>query len=133
MLVWSDVFPEIDQPSNRLILVMIWSVWSAHSPDALADLQRARGYFAARGTAVEVFTATDPGSLESDVARARERHRIDLPRIRLSANRLTLTGAQNQIPATLLFRDGRLIDRRLGAQTFDQLRRWIEGEQSSIR
>jgi thioredoxin-like negative regulator of GroEL len=36
-----------------------------------------------------------------------------------------LTEATNQIPTTLLFRNGTLIDRRLGAQTFEALREWV--------
>jgi thioredoxin-like negative regulator of GroEL len=31
------------------------------------------------------------------------------------------------MPTTLLFRDGVLVDSKLGAQTFEQLRTWIEG------
>jgi hypothetical protein len=33
--------------------------------------------------------------------------------------------ARNQMPTTLLFRGGVLVDRRLGAQTFEQLRDWV--------
>jgi hypothetical protein len=104
---------------------MIWSTWSAHSPDALVDLQRAKQHFAETSTDVGVLTATEPGSLEPDVQLLLERHGIRLPRIPLSPGRLTLTEATNQIPTTLLFRDGQLIDRRLGAQTFDELRAWV--------
>jgi hypothetical protein len=38
---WSELFPETPRPAHRVNLVMIWSSWSAHSPDALSDLQRA--------------------------------------------------------------------------------------------
>jgi thioredoxin-like negative regulator of GroEL len=37
-----------------------------------------------------------------------------------------MTAARNQMPTTLLFRDGVLVDQKLGAQTFDQLKQWIE-------
>jgi hypothetical protein len=36
-----------------------------------------------------------------------------------------MTEGRNQMPTTLLFRGDRLIDRRLGAQTFDELRDWV--------
>jgi hypothetical protein len=123
---WSDIFPETPQPTKTLSLVTVWGSWSAHSPDALIDLQRARDHFARTASDVSVATATDPGSFEPDIARLVGTHGIQLPRIPLAAERLTLTEAQNQIPTTLLFRDGQLVDRRLGAQTYDQLRAWVE-------
>lgn len=122
---WSDLFPETVQPQNGVSLVMVWGTWSAHSPHALIDLQRARAYFDQHAWDVGVMTATDPGSQQADIDRLLERHRVQLPRIPLDAERLFLTEAHNQIPTTLLFRDGQLIDRRLGAQTFEQLRDWV--------
>jgi hypothetical protein len=122
---WSDLFPETALPRAGLTVVMIWSTWSAHSPAALIDLQLARDYFARESMDVSIRTATDPGSLSADVERLLARNDIDLPRIPLAAERLRLTEAHNQVPATLLFRDGRLVDRRLGAQTFAELRAWV--------
>ena len=123
---WSDLFPATVRPDARTSIVLVWSTWSAHSPDALIDLQRARDAFARRGLDIDVLTATEPGSLEPDIARLIGNHRITLPRIRLEAAQLGLTEAKNQIPTTLLFRDGQLLDRRLGAQTSDDLQRWVE-------
>lgn len=126
---WNDLFPETARPDHRLSLVMVWGTWSAHSPIALRDLQRARDYFAGSGVDVGVMTATDPGSREDDVTRLLRRHAIQLPRIPLAPRRLLLTEAHNQSPTTLLFRDGILIDRRLGAQTFDELRAWVAAQE----
>ncbi|HST58430.1 MAG TPA: hypothetical protein VLK84_07080 [Longimicrobium sp.] len=126
---WSDVFPETPRPGHRLNLVMVWGTWSAHSPAALADLQRARAYFGRNAHDVGVLTATDPGSREEDVARLLRRHAIQLPRIPLAPRNLLFTEAHNQVPATLLFVDGQLVDRRLGAQTFDQLREWVAAQE----
>ena len=50
---------------------------------------------------------------------------MTLPRVPLSTKGLLLTEARNQMPTTLLFRDGVLIDRRLGAQSFERLQEWI--------
>ena len=130
---WSDLFPETAAPTTGVNLVMVWSTWSAHSPDALLDLQRARETFARQSLDVGVMTATDPGSLEPDIARLLGNHRVGLPRIPLGAERLSLTEANNQIPTTLLFRDGQLIDRRLGAQTAEQLERWVAAESGAAR
>ncbi len=130
---WSDIFPETPRPAPAVSLVTVWSSWSAHSPDALLDLQRAREYFAQQSQDVAIATATDPGSREQDALRLLAAHRIDLPRIPLAPERLNFTEAQNQVPATLLFRDGQLIDRRLGAQTYEGLREWVESALSGHR
>jgi hypothetical protein len=123
---WSDVFPETQRPKHALNLVLVWGTWSAHSPMALQDMQKARDYFKQKQLDVGVSTATDPGSIPSDVTRMISEYHIDLPSIKLDPHRLVLTEAHNQIPATLLFRDGELIDRKLGAQSFEQLRTWVE-------
>jgi hypothetical protein len=52
-------------------------------------------------------------------------NRIQLPRIALAPERLWLTEENNQNPTTLLFRDGVLTGRRMGAQSDTQLRQWI--------
>jgi len=49
-----------------------------------------------------------------------------VPRVALSPKGLALTEARNQMPTTLLFRDGVLVGTKLGAQTFAQLRAWVE-------
>jgi WD40 repeat protein len=121
-VAWSDVFPETAKPDG-LALVTIWSAWSAHSPNALVDLQRASAAF---GGSVAVLTATDAASRTADIARLRQRYGITLRQIPLAVERLPLTEAHNQIPATLLFRDGVLVDRRLGAQSYEALRSWID-------
>jgi hypothetical protein len=130
---WADIFPETPVPGHELSLVMVWGVWSAHSPRALQDLQQARAYFQQQALDVDVLTATDPGSSQPDIERMLADYQIDMPQIPLAADRLALTEGHNQIPTTLLFRDGRLIDRRLGAQTFPELRSWIAAVQANDR
>jgi hypothetical protein len=122
---WADVFPETALPAHRLNLVLVWSAWSAHSPDALTSLQSARAEFERDSLDVGVMTAMDPGSEPDDIQRLVERYHIDLPRIPLARARFSLTEGDNQIPATLIFRDGQLLDRRLGAQSTTQLRSWV--------
>jgi hypothetical protein len=121
---WDDIFPETERPASRLSLVMVWGPWSAHSPDALADLDRAREYFMRESIDIGVLHATDPGSFPGDAERLLERERVGTARIPLAPERLPLTEAHNQNPTTLLFRDGVLVDRRMGALTSAQLREW---------
>jgi hypothetical protein len=122
---WSDVFPETNAPTTRTNVVVVWAPWSAHMPDALTDAQKAREYFARSSLDVGVLSATDPASWPSDVAALERRHGISLPSIPLAASRVPLTEAHNQIPTTLLFRDGQLVDRKLGPLSFEELRDWV--------
>jgi hypothetical protein len=124
-LQWSDLFPETSRPASRLTLVMIWAAWSAHGPYALEHLQEASREFRARRLDVGVMTALELSSRRADVDRLRQSGGITLPEIPLAPGRLVLTEALNQIPATLLFRDGLLVDRRLGAQSADELAAWV--------
>lgn len=122
---WVDIFPETPQPKPALSMVLIWSSWSAHSPIALVQLKRAVQQWHTNGVEVAVMTATDPASQSADVDRIAILNGDKLPRIPLTGPHLKLTEAANQMPTTLLFRDGRLIDRRLGAQTAQELDEWI--------
>jgi hypothetical protein len=123
---WNDIFSESPRSSHRINVVMIWAPWSAHSQDAFTNLDQARSYFARGEADVSIVAAADPGSSESDISRQWSAFQVSVPRIPLSAKGLALTAARNQMPTTLLFRDGVLVDSKLGAQTFEQLRTWIE-------
>jgi hypothetical protein len=126
-LAWADLFPETPLPAARVNVVMIWSSWSAHSPMALRAMQRARQYYQQRGGApVGLLTALELSSRRADVDRLLREGRITLPSIPLAPARLAFTEALNQIPTELLFRDGQLVDRRLGAMSFDDLRAWVD-------
>jgi hypothetical protein len=122
---WHDIFPETPALAHGVHLVMIWAPWSAHSEVAFKDLAVARTYFAAHAPNLSIEAAADPGSPESDVTRQLADFHVTLPRIPISQAGLALTEARNQMPTTLLFRDGVLIDRRLGAQSFEHLREWV--------
>ncbi len=122
---WSDIFPETPAPSSHFSLVMVWAPWSVHSREAFGDLERAREYLSARIPGLTVLAAADPGSAEADVTRQLADFHVTVPRVTLSGKGLLLTEARNQMPTTLLFRDGVLIDRRLGAQSFDRLLDWV--------
>ncbi len=125
--VWKDLFPESKLPSHKYELVMIWGTWSAHSPGSLADLQTAQNYFADRGIDIGVATALEPGTLRADADRIIRQNGITLPELPLTPAHFRMTEARNQIPSTLLFEDGKLVDRRLGPPTLASLKEWIGG------
>ena len=122
---WSDIFPDRPQPQGAYTMVLVWSSWSAHSPVALADMQRAREYFRQERFDLDVLASAEPASQTEDVNRLLSRGGITLPAIPMTPAGLSMTEGRNQMPTTLLFRGNRLIDRRLGAQTFDELREWV--------
>jgi hypothetical protein len=122
---WTDLFPETPVPAHKTNLVMVWSTWSAHSPEALIWLQQAREYFADRGMDIGVMTAIEPATRADDAVAMRKRYEITLPELQLDPRRFVRTEAKNQIPTTLLFRGGRVADTRLGAQQFVELRDWV--------
>jgi hypothetical protein len=122
---WKDIFPETPRPKPALALVMVWGTWSAHSPMALVQLGRARDRFKEERIDIAVLHATDPGSREGDVRETIDRARVSIGRIPIAPHRLWLTEAHNQIPTLLLFRNGRLIDRRLGARDASELHEWV--------
>jgi len=126
---WSAIFPNTPVPRNGITLVIIWAPWNAHSPDALRALQQVAQSCQGK-TDVQAAIAVDPNSRRTDAVKMLERYRIELPEISIEPDRLTVTGAQNQVPALLMFRDGRLVDRRLGAQSTDELRQWVSMENS---
>src|SRR6266851_7353685 len=101
---WSDIFPETPVPPRRIAVVTVWGTWSAHSAEALMDLERAKRELAAESGAVTVLTASDVASRRSDVLRIRARYGVTVPEIPLAPVRLPLTEAHNQMPVTLLFR-----------------------------
>ena len=104
---------------------MIWSDWSPHAPNALKDLQRLDTDARARGLDLGIMTVVPEGSHRPGIDRILQAHDIRLPEIGLRADRIHLTGALNQIPTELLFRDGVLVEQRLGPLSYDDLTTWL--------
>jgi hypothetical protein len=121
---WGDVFPLSVLP-ERLTVAVIWSGWSSHSAEALMSLQDARDLFRSQNVRLGVITAVEPGTRLADARRLLRRNQIDLPTVHLDSERFLKTDGPNQIPATLLFRDGTMVDSRMGAQTSGALVRWV--------
>ena len=94
-------------------------------PRGVRELEQAREYFAARIPGLVAMAAADPGSPEAISPASSRIFTSPCRRITLSGHGLLLTEGRNQMPTTLLFKDGVLIDRRLGAQSFDRLRDWV--------
>jgi len=105
---------------------MIWSDWSSHSPRALSDLQRVSDELETRGQDVGTFAVAAPGMRKRDADSILRSHDIHLPELQLKLGRVGLTGALNQIPTELIFRDGILLEQRLGPLSYEDLRQWLK-------
>jgi WD40-like Beta Propeller Repeat len=125
---WDDIFPETRRQQHHMNLVLIWAPWSAHSQIAFTQLDEAKAYFARENADVSIAAAADPGSAEQEISRQWAAFQTNVPRVQLTARGLGLTQARNQMPTTLLFRDGVLVGEKLGAQGAEQLQRWVERE-----
>jgi hypothetical protein len=129
-LEWQDVFPDVPTPSHRAALVVVWAPWSAHSPEALIAADLAARQLRDQLADVYVATTVELSTRARDAALFRQQVETTLPHISLPPDRLRSSGALNQIPATLLFVGGKLIERRLGAQSETDLLQWV---QTSLR
>jgi hypothetical protein len=118
---FAQIFPETPLPTDGIAVVLVWAPWNAHSGDALRDMQTLEDYVRKGAFDVRVLIATAPASRRLDVDRVLQQNHITLASIPLAPERQTLADAENQIPVTLVFRGGRLVARKLGAQSFAQL------------
>ncbi len=121
---WDDIFPETAS-AKGLRLVMIWAPWSAHSLESFANLEQARTDLALRGVTVDAVAAADPGSRESDITSQLDDFHVTVPRIPITSRHLVMTEARNQMPTIMLFKDGKLLESKLGAQSVETLRAWV--------
>ncbi|MGH9238975.1 MAG: hypothetical protein ACRD3G_13125, partial [Vicinamibacterales bacterium] len=85
----------------------------------------ARDNLAHRSVDVDVMTATEPATRRRDATAMLSKYAISLPQIPLDVHAFMRSKAANQMPTTLLFRDGVLVDVRLGAQTAAELGEWV--------
>jgi WD40 repeat protein len=121
---WGDVFPEAPLPRGATV-VLVWGTWSAHAPMALHAFREAADLVGVAGSEVTLAMATDPGSREADIARFVKQAVIRVPRLSLDVTRFVASGAHNQNPTYILFRDGVLAERRLGALDAGELAEWV--------
>jgi hypothetical protein len=122
---FSQVFPNVDRLEETFDVVLIWAPWSAHSGIAFEELDKTKAYFDENGGGVRFMQAADPANGESEIERQLAKFQTTVPRFAITQQGLALTQARNQMPTTLLFKNGDLIGEKLGAQTVAELKSWI--------
>lgn len=130
---WDELFAPAPRPTQPLSLVLLWASWSAHSDYAVRSLADAGQRFDSQALPVGIFTAVDPSSSRDDVNRELNHAGVRVRELPFSIGGLIRTEAVNQSPTILLFRGDRIIDRRLGAQSADELFQWVRAEASASR
>ena len=123
-LLWSDFVQNAPNP-RRVEVLLVWAPWNSHSFVALPSIQDAAKYYQARNADLGFSIAAEGSAQPGDVRRV-TLHYPRLPQLILAAD-IEVPEITNQIPATFIFVDGILRDRRLGAQTSEDLIAWIAG------
>jgi hypothetical protein len=77
-----------------------------------------------------VQTALEPATRRDDADRISANSHTGLTEIPLTKEHFARTEGRNQIPTYLLFRKGKLVDRRLGPLSFELLKDWMATSQN---
>jgi hypothetical protein len=109
-------------PRRRCVVVLLWTTWGAHSYDALTAFEAARQ----ASTDCAFVTAHDSASAAADVQRAVDAALYGGVMVRAPWTAMRSAGGFNQTPTDILFRDGLLADRILGALGSVELLAWLE-------
>lgn len=120
----TGLFRSAVPPSRRVVLVNVWAAWCVHCRDELPHLEQLGRKLRARSADAEIVLACEPSSFDSDRSSIIERERLTLPQVELDPADVERFGVL-MFPTSLLFVDGRLADRRYGAQSLEGMESWL--------
>ena len=115
---WKSVLP-----AAHTVIVLLWSSWSAHTADALREFSS--GAFNCPTPDCRRVAAFDPSSPAKDVERVLSGFKWPFATVRAPWRALVAAGGINQSPTYLLFHDGCLAARALGAHSATELQSWV--------
>ncbi len=119
-----DLFRNAAKPAARVVLLNFWAGWCVHCRNELPVLERIRREIRARGLDAEIVGALEPSSFDSDRAHVTREEGISLPQVDIAPEDLTRFGVQ-MFPTTVMFVEGRLVERRYGSQSYEQFIGWL--------
>ncbi len=119
------LFHGVTPPSKRVVLVNFWAGWCVHCRQELPTLERVRQYIRQKGLDAEIVGACEPSSFKSDRDKVIRDRNLTLPQVDIQPKDLADFGVQ-MFPTNEMFVDGKLVERRYGAQTYDQFIEWFE-------
>lgn len=121
----SRLYPKGDLPAHRVVLVNFWAGWCVHCRNELPMLERLRGQLRSAGVDAEIVGVCEPSSFRSDRDAIVRRQKLTFPQLDVNAMDLVAFGVQ-VFPTSLMFVDGKLVERRYGAQSYDKFAEWFK-------
>src|SRR5205823_13336856 len=103
-----DILPGF-KVKGHAVIVQLWAPWNAHSRRDLVETGLIQRELSTRS--VDTVTIADPTSRGEDIASIRLRYGPSVKLSRISPDQCVRTGAQMQVPTTLLFNERGLIRR----------------------
>lgn len=120
----SRLYPGGTPPTQKVVLVNFWAGWCVHCRGELPALERLRRELRASGLDAEITGACEPSSFRSDRDAVVRTLNLTLPQVNVAAKDLVAFGIQ-VFPTNLLFVDGKLVERRYGAQSYEKFVDWF--------
>lgn len=118
------LFKDGPAPRHKVVLVNFWAGWCVHCRAELPVLDKLRGQLKAAKLDAEILGVCEPSSFPSDRDAILKNLNLTIPQARATAPDLVAYGVQ-AYPTSLLFVDGKLVERKTGAQTYDKLVEWL--------
>lgn len=119
------LFPAGQIPKQKVVMVNFWAGWCVHCRAELPVLDRLRAQLRATGQDAEILGVCEPSSFPEDRAAILKNLQLRIPQATATAPDLVAYGVQ-AYPTTLLFVDGKLVERRTGAQSEARLVEWLQ-------
>ena len=126
-----DLLDPAPSPSTPVVVLNMWATWCGHCRDELPILQELQDSYGREQIAV--LLAADWNSRPEDISRVLSVNDIELSQVRLMPSSMAFVGGFNQIPASLVFVNGRLFGRRLGALSRIEWEAWVDSALSASR
>lgn len=119
-----ELYGSVNPPRQKVVLVNVWAGWCVHSRDEVPTMNRVRLLLREKNLDAEIVGACEPSSLQSDRDRILRGNGISLPQVDIEPKELASFSVQ-MIPTSLLFVDGKLAERRYGAQSYEEIIKWL--------
>lgn len=116
----------------RAVLINFWAPWCSHCRDELPALARLDAALRAARSDVVILGACAPDGRREDRERLIRSEGLGFRQVDLSPQTFADLGVR-MFPTSMLFVDGRLVERRFGSQRYDDFVAWLRGHGVTLR